>query len=104
MLNIALVIYYTSFKVSPEDYGAVSTLLMFDSCETRQCTNITIMKDVVKESIESFFINLGRNPNLDSRIILDPDNGEVVITGNNGVFYVKTICYGLCHTNLISFS
>ena len=76
------------FKVSPEDYVAVSTLLMFDRCETRQCTNITIKKDEVKESIESFSVTL-ENSDLDTRITLDPHIGKIEITGSNGVLCIK---------------
>ena len=75
---------YTSFSVSPTDDGSVSTLLMFDSCETRQCTNITIMNDT---SIESFFVTLEKTPDLDSRITLDPAVGEIFVTANDGLLY-----------------
>ena len=42
------------------DYGAVSTFLMFDSCEMESCTNITIVDDMVLELLESFSITLER--------------------------------------------
>ena len=64
----------------------MSTLLMFDSCETRQCTNIAIMNDGLEESTESFSVTLERTSELDTRIILDPDIGEIVI--NDGWFYI----------------
>ena len=109
------------FSVSPTDYGAMFTTLMFDICEPQQCTDITIINDTVPESIESFFINLQRTPDLDPRITLDPMIGEIEITNNNGLwifwcnwthwmtlrcslalwhsldlFYSRTICCRIC--------
>ena len=81
---------YTSFSVSLMDYGAVSTLLMFDSCETQKCTNITITNDVLKEDSESFSVSLVRTSELDTRITLDPAVGEIEITANDGLLYVYT--------------
>ena len=63
----------------------MSTLLMFDSCETRQCTNITIMNDALEESIESFFVTLERTQDLDPRITLDPAVGEIFVTTDDGL-------------------
>ena len=67
------------------DYGAVSTLLMFDSCETKQCTNITIMNDVGLENTESFLITLLWTT--DTNIALDPAAvvGEIEITDDDGL-------------------
>ena len=62
---------------------------MFDSCETRQCTNVTVKEDEVKESIESFSVSLERSPDLDTRITLDQHIGTIEITGNNGMLYIK---------------
>ena len=64
----------------------MSTDLMFKSCEKRQCTNITIMNDVLVESTESFFVTLERTPDLDTRITLDPEFGEIEIT--DGLFCI----------------
>ena len=68
------------------DYSSVPTPLKFDSCETRQCTNITIMNDMLVENTESFSVTLVRTADLDTRITLDPDVGEIVIT--DGSFYI----------------
>ena len=73
------ILLYTPFVVSPMDYSAVSTLLTFASCGTRQCASITIINDVVAESAESFFVNLQRTPGLDHRITLNPDVGQITI-------------------------
>ena len=72
-------------SVSPTDYSAMSTILMFNVCESQQCTDIIIINDTVLESIETFFVNLQRTPDLDPRITLDPVIGEIEITNNDGL-------------------
>ena len=67
------------------DYEPLSTLLIFNTCDTRQCTNITIKNDAVLENTESFCVNLLRTPDLDSRITLDPVLAEIEITDNDGL-------------------
>ena len=65
------------------DYGALSTTLMFDTCETRQCDNISVVDDVTLEMTESFSVTLERTPDLNSRITLDPVNGKMYIDDDN---------------------
>ena len=74
-----------SFPVASMDYEPLSTLLIFDTCDTRHCTNITIKNDAVLENTESFFVKLLRTPDLDSRITLDPVLAEIEITDNDGL-------------------
>ena len=74
-----------NFLVSPGDYDSVSTILEFGACDTRQCTEILIVDDMVVELTESFSITLGRTSGLDSRTMLDPVRTEVQITDNDGV-------------------
>ena len=69
----------------------MSTILMFHSCETRQCTNITITNDVGLENTESFSITLLRATDT-KNITLDPVVGEIKITDDDGLliyFFVK---------------
>ena len=82
---------YTSLAVAPMDYSAVSALMMFDSCETRQCIDISIVNDAVRENTESFFVTLVRTPDLDHRITLDPVAGEIDITTDDGLLDVHVI-------------
>ena len=63
----------------------MSSILAFDTCDTRQCTEISIEDDMKAELTESFFITLERTPGLDSRITLDPVDGEIEISDNDGV-------------------
>ena len=78
-----------AFKVAPVDYGAVSTILMFDSCETQSCTNISIVNDLALENVESFNVFLERTTGLDSRIRLSPVNGEIAIDDDDGVYDIE---------------
>ena len=71
-----------SFAVAPGDYSAVSTLLMFDSCDTRQCISISVNGGGLESMF--FLVTLGRTSDLDSRITLDPAVGQIDITANNG--------------------
>ena len=43
------------------------------------CQNITIRDDTTQEMDESFFISLTRRRGLDSRIVIDQDQGRVTI-------------------------
>ena len=61
------------------DYVSVYTILEFDTCDTRQCTEIPIRDDRIVERTESFCVILERTPGLDSRITLNPVKGEIEI-------------------------
>ena len=67
------------------DYDSISEILGFGSCDTQQCTEIPIVDDMIVELTESFFVTLERTPGLDSRITLDPVDGEIEITDDDGV-------------------
>ena len=45
---------------------------------------MTIVDDMVNELEELFDITLERTPGLDSRITLNPDEGRIVISDNDG--------------------
>ena len=69
------------------DYGTLSTILMFDTCEIRQCDNISIVDDVTLEMTESSSVTLERTPDLNSRITLNPVDGDINILDNDGRKY-----------------
>ena len=76
------------FLESTVDYHHVSTILEFDTCETRQCTEISIVDDMIVELTESFSVTLERIPGLDSRITLDPVYGEIEIIDDDGMYII----------------
>ena len=49
--------------------------------------NVSIVDDTVLENVESFVVTLERVPELDSRITLDPVEGFVEITDNDGMYF-----------------
>ena len=63
-------------------------------CERRHYVNVTIENDDVLEDTESFDVTLERTTGLDSRITLDPVDGKIEITDNDGKF-VSTCHYSL---------
>ena len=67
------------------DYDVVETILIFRSCETRACTNVTIVDDKIAEPTEWFSVKLGRTDNLNPRLILNPFVAVIEITANNGM-------------------
>ena len=62
----------------------MSTILMFDACDTRRCVNVTIVNDANFEPHEIFVITLERTPGLNDRITLDPVDGEITIIDEGG--------------------
>ena len=67
------------------DYGAVSTILMFDACYTRRCVDVTILNDADNEPDEMFGITLERIPDLNDRTTLDPVTGDITIVDDDGM-------------------
>ena len=68
------------------DYGAIDVTLMFDACEKRKCVNVNITDDMIPEQNESFTYHLRRTPDLHERISLNPVDGRVNITDNDGMY------------------
>ena len=66
------------------DYGSLDVILQFDSCDTRECMNVTVVDDIQVEPVENLTYHLTRTPGLDSSIQLDPVNGEIEIVDNDG--------------------
>ena len=75
------------------DYDNASTILTFGACDTRQCTEIPIVDDMIVEMTESFFVTL---ESLDSGITLDPVDGEIEIIDDDGVYICPHMQVILC--------
>ena len=78
--------YHVISTVETMDYGAIDVILMFDTCETRKCVNVTITEDLVDEPLEFFTYTLTGTPSLDPRIELNPIDGRVEIIDNDGEY------------------
>ena len=70
--------------VDPMDYQGLNSILSFAACEIQRCVNVTIVDDLVDEAEEFFHFTLERTPGLDSRISLDPVDGQVFIVDDDG--------------------
>ena len=85
MIMFCNMIMYLNPLVTPMDYESLDVILMFGTCQTKQCVTVTIMDDDEDEPDESFFYTLTRPPGgLDSRITLSPTLGEILIRDNDG--------------------
>ena len=73
--------------VNPMDYLELNTTLSFATCETRRCMNVTIVDDLVDEPLEFFNYTLERTSGLEMRISLDPIDGLISITDNDGIVF-----------------
>ena len=62
----------------------MSSIVMFDACDIRCRVDITIVSDTDNEPDEMFAITLERTPGLNDRITLDPVDGMVIITDDDG--------------------
>ena len=80
---LIFLLYYILAE-TPMDYKVVDTILIFRSCETRACTNVTIVDDNIAELTEWFSVKLGRTDSLNPRISLNPFVTVVEIMPNNG--------------------
>ena len=65
----------------------MSTTLVFAACEKMFCQDITIINDLEVENTKSFRVTLGRTPDLDSRIFINPTRAEVIINDDDGMCY-----------------
>jgi hypothetical protein len=70
--------------VSSLNYSLSDTTLTFAACETKRCMSVSIVDDDTPGNVESFDVTLERTTDLDSRIALDPVNGILEITDNDG--------------------
>ena len=77
---IKLLLFYT---VHTLDYRALDEALIFESCKTRKCINVSIVNDAVNETEESFTFHLSRTIDLHPHITLDPVDGEILIVDDN---------------------
>ena len=68
--------------VDDVDYVAMNPILIFDSCETRQCFNVTLLNDSNK-NMDILAFTLTRTPGLNSRISLNPVQGFIIAIGES---------------------
>ena len=62
----------------------MSSTLVLAACETVLCQDITIINDLEVENMKSFRVTLGRTPDLDSRISINPTRADVIVNDDDG--------------------
>ena len=82
--NYDYFILLLSSTVSSLNYSLSDTTLTFAACETKRCMSVSIVDDDTPGNVGSFDVTLERTTDLDSRIALDPVNGILEITDNDG--------------------
>ena len=80
------------------DYGYdySSMVLFIEACTTKTCVTLPIVNDDISERVESFYLTLETTSELDSRIILNPRNGEVTIHDDDGILTIVNIFINIC--------
>ena len=74
--------------------GAIDTILIFAACEMRSCVDVFIMDDKTLGNIETIHLTLERTTGLDSRITLNPANGVVEVTDDDGKYNNYMMVHG----------
>ena len=75
-------------------------ILGFAQCEKKSCVSVSIVDDVIVEDVETYGITLEKTPDLG--LTLDPADGVVKITDNDGRHYnsmlvPRSYCNVLCN-------
>ena len=83
ILTVSKFLKFLSLSESTKDYRALSSILEFEACDTRQCEDVIINDDLILELEEFFRVILSRTDSLDPRITLNPVNGVVHIIDND---------------------
>ena len=83
----SLYVYGALSAVNPIDYQELNSTLSFATCQKRRCMNVLIVNDMVDEPEEFLNYTLERTPGLDTRISLDPIEGQISISDNHGKLF-----------------
>ena len=75
---------YWSSPSGGVDYTSITVTLIFDGSNTRQCNEVAITDDNIYEDDETFSVTLTTG---DEDVTLEPDNGIVTITDDDGSFH-----------------
>ena len=84
----------SKFFVSDDGTDYVSqdrTVIRFPPYHVRGCVRVEVLNDCVMEDDEEFNILLD-GPNLDRRFIIDPDQAQVRIKDNDGIYIHHIRC------------
>ena len=68
---------------STDDFILLSEMLNFEVGETLKCQQIILINDQIPENTERFTVSLSRTSDLDPRIIISPEEAEIVVTDSD---------------------
>ena len=78
-----------------DDYSTTSTRLLFDTCDSRACINVSVMDDNIAEKVESFNVTLEM---IHPKIRLESVHGVVTIVDDDGMYILRSFFMStLCH-------
>ena len=70
------------YPVLGDDYLSTSTMLLFDTCDSRACVKLSVMDDSIAENVKSFIITLEMTH---PKIHLESVHGVVAIVDDDGM-------------------
>ena len=76
--------YIILLAVSGEDHSHLNHIVTFEKCSREACAVIILVDDRMVERDETFYVTLGRTPDLDDRIRLHPTEQRVRILNDDG--------------------
>ena len=76
--------YIILLAVSGEDHSHLGHIMTFEKCSRETCEYIILFDDRMVERDETFYVTLGRTPDLDERIQLLPTEKRVKILNDDG--------------------
>ena len=72
----------------------MTTTLAFNKCDRIKCQTIIIVNSLTVEKRESFRVTLGRTPGMNSRISINPEQADVIINDDDGMYHnTPEYCY-----------
>ena len=69
------------------DYLTTSTMLLFDTCDSRACVKLSVMDDSIAENVKSFIITLEMTH---PKIHLESVHGVVTIVDDDGMYILRS--------------
>ena len=76
--------YIILLAVSGEDHSCLCHIVTFEKCSREECEYIILYNDQMVERDETFYVTLGRTPDLDEHIRLHPTEQRVKILNDDG--------------------
>ena len=76
--------YIILLAVSGEDHSHLCHIVTFEKCSREACEYMILVDDRMVERDETFYVTLGRTPDLDEHIRLHPTEKRVKLLNDDG--------------------